>query len=64
MNSLSFKHYLDGYKYVGVGRDDGKTKGEFSAIFYNTLKFDVLKEKTFWLSETTDIISVGWDAAM
>ncbi len=60
--------YLDScftnYNYVGVGRDDGKKKGEYSAIFYNTDKFIVVKQSTFWLSETPDKISVGWDAAM
>ena len=59
-----FKDHLEGYEYVGVGRDDGKTKGEFSAIFYDTQKLDLLKEDTFWLSETPEKVSVGWDAAM
>ena len=52
------------YKYVGVGRDDGKTKGEYSAIFYNTEKFKVIKQGTFWLSESPKKVSVGWDASM
>lgn len=60
--------YLDSvfvdYGYIGVGRDDGKTKGEYSAIFYNKEKLQLLKEGTFWLSETPNEISVGWDAAM
>lgn len=60
--------YLDSsfanYKYVGVGRDDGKEKGEYSAVFYNGDKFKVLNHSTFWLSKTPDKISVGWDAAM
>ncbi|WP_242131398.1 endonuclease/exonuclease/phosphatase family protein [Aestuariivivens marinum] len=60
--------YLDSilvnYKYVGVGRDDGKIKGEYSAIFYNSNTFKVIKTETFWLSETPKKISVGWDAAM
>lgn len=55
---------LTNYAFVGVGRDDGKKKGEFSAIFYNTQKFKVLKEGTFWLSETPNKISIGWDASM
>lgn len=55
---------LADYKYTGVGRDDGKEKGEFSAIFYNTKSFKLLKSETFWLSETPETISVGWDAAM
>lgn len=58
--------YLDSvlvdYNYIGVGRDDGKTKGEFSAIFFNKEKFNILNEGTFWLSETPSKISVGWDA--
>ncbi len=58
------KAEMKNYKYVGVGRDDGKKAGEFSAIFYNNKEFKVLDEKTFWLSETPDEISVGWDAAM
>lgn len=55
---------LTDYKYVGVGRDDGKRQGEFSAIFFNTRKFKVIKSSTFWLSDTPEKISVGWDAAM
>lgn len=54
---------LDGYEYVGVGRDDGDTLGEYSAIIYRTQRFDLLFSKTFWLSETPDTPSLGWDAA-
>lgn len=60
--------YLDstlvGYNYIGVGRDDGKRKGEYAAIYYNKKKFKLLNTKTYWLSETPNSISVGWDAAM
>ncbi len=60
--------YLDSifteYNYVGVGRDDGKTKGEYSAIFYNKERLSILSEGTFWLSETPNKISIGWDASM
>ena len=45
---------LPGYTYIGVGRDDGKTKGEYSAIFYKKSKFELLKKGDFWLSPTTD----------
>ena len=55
---------LNGFSYVGVGRDDGQQKGEYSAIFYNSDKFKVLKTNTFWLSETPEKVSVGWDASM
>lgn len=54
---------LDGYEYVGVGRDDGDTLGEYSAIIYRTQRFDLFFSKTFWLSETPDTPSLGWDAA-
>ena len=52
------------YDYVGVGRDDGKIKGEFCAIFYDSTRYSVDNHSTFWLSETPDIVSVGWDAAL
>lgn len=55
---------LSDYKFIGVGRADGKLKGEFSPIFYDTTKFSVVEKSTFWLSEQSDIISVGWDAAL
>lgn len=53
---------LKDYKSVGVGRD-GENEGEFSAIFYNSKKISVENEATFWLSETPNEISKGWDAA-
>ncbi len=60
--------YLDSmlakHSYVGVGRDDGKQKGEYAPILFNTSNFKLLKNKTFWLSETPDKVSVGWDASM
>lgn len=55
---------LKDYSFVGIGREDGKTKGEYAAIFYNTNKFMPVTHGTFWLSKTPDKISVGWDAAL
>lgn len=55
---------LPEYGYVGVGRDDGASKGEYSAVFYLKEKFKLLESKTFWLSETPEEVSVGWDAAL
>ncbi|MCR4765879.1 MAG: endonuclease/exonuclease/phosphatase family protein [Bacteroidaceae bacterium] len=55
---------LPGYDYIGVGRDDGKTGGEFAAIFYRTDMFEVLDHGDFWLSTVTDKPNVGWDAAL
>ena len=61
-------HYIDDnidyLGYVGVGRDEGKEKGEFSALFYNKERFNIVQSNTFWLSETPEKISVGWDASM
>ena len=53
---------LPNYGFVGVGRDDGNNEGEYSAIFYNMNKFEVVESSTFWLSETPDKVSMGWDA--
>ena len=56
---------LPEYDYVGVGRTDGKTKGEYSPVFYRKDKFEVLDKGNFWLSETPDVPgSKGWDAAL
>lgn len=56
---------LPEYDYVGVGRTDGKTKGEYSPVFFLKEKFEVLEKGNFWLSETPDVPgSVGWDAAL
>ena len=53
---------LDGYSYIGVGRDDGKEKGEYSPIFYKTAKFKLLNSGHFWLSSNTTYPNKGWDA--
>jgi len=52
------------FDVVGVGRDDGKRKGEFSAIYYNNNRFVKRDGGTFWLSTTPDLPSKGWDAAL
>lgn len=54
---------LNGYSYIGVGRDDGKEEGEYSCIFYKKDKFIVVQQSTFWLSPTPDSVSFGWNAA-
>ncbi|HWK99752.1 MAG TPA: hypothetical protein VNQ55_07390, partial [Parapedobacter sp.] len=58
------KESLPGYAYVGIGRDDGKQAGEYSAIFFDTRKFRALEHGDFWLSEQTDFPNKGWDAAL
>ena len=52
-----------GYEYVGVGRENGKKEGEHMAIFWNKKSVSMLKWGTFWLSETPQKPSKGWDAA-
>jgi endonuclease/exonuclease/phosphatase family metal-dependent hydrolase len=54
---------LTEYSHVGVGRDDGKDGGEYSAIFYNNKKYQVINSGNFWLSPTPEKPSKGWDAA-
>ncbi|MBQ3207803.1 MAG: endonuclease/exonuclease/phosphatase family protein, partial [Bacteroidales bacterium] len=51
------------YDNVGVGRDNGKDKGEFMSIFWNKKTVKMVKWGTFWLSETPEKPSMGWDAA-
>ena len=56
---------LEGYAFVGVGRDDGKDKGEFSPVFYKKERFKLLDQGTFWISETPEKVGIkGWDAAL
>lgn len=60
---MDLSQSLTQYKYTGVGRDDGKTKGEYSAIFYDTTRLKLLQSATFWLSLTPEVPgSKGWDA--
>ena len=54
---------LPEFEWIGVGRDDGIQKGEFSPLFYNKNKFILVKHGTFWLSETPEKPSMGWDAS-
>ena len=56
------KKALPEYEFYGAGRDDGKEAGEHSAIFYRKNRFAVVKNGDFWLSETPDQPSKGWDA--
>ena len=54
---------LTEYGAIGVGREDGKEKGEYSPILYNKNKFTLIKSGYFWLSETPEKPGKGWDAA-
>ena len=55
--------HLPGYSFYGVARNDGPNTGESNAVFYKKSRFELLESTTFWLSETPDEVSVGWDAA-
>jgi len=59
--------YLDSalvdYQFIGVGRDDGKLKGEFMSIFYNDNKWKLIQDSTIWLSDQPQTVTKGWDAA-
>lgn len=55
---------LNRYNWFGVGRDDGKQKGEFTPIFYDSTKFNLIEGKNFWLSDTPEKPSKSWDAAL
>ena len=62
---VDLEERLPKFKYAGVGRDDGKTKGEYSAIFYDSTRLQLLETKTFWLSLTPELPgSKSWDAAI
>jgi endonuclease/exonuclease/phosphatase family metal-dependent hydrolase len=53
---------LPQYRYVGVASRDGKKSGNFSPIFYKPERVNLIKSNTFWLSETPNKPSMGWDA--
>lgn len=62
---MDMQRGLPQYKFVGVGRDDGKQGGEYSAIFYDTTRLQMLHTETFWLSEQPNVPgSKSWDAAI
>lgn len=55
---------VKGYRWIGVGREDGLEKGEFAPLFYNRKKWKLEDEGHFWLSQTPFRPSTGWDAAL
>lgn len=61
---LDVQKNMPGFEWFGVGRDDGEKGGEFSPVFYNKSKFILIESGTFWLSETPEKPSKGWDAAL
>ncbi|MBO4743853.1 MAG: endonuclease/exonuclease/phosphatase family protein [Bacteroidales bacterium] len=58
-----FQENCPDYQWVGVGREDGIHEGEHMSVFYDTLRVELKDWGTYWLSETPDVPSFGWDAA-
>lgn len=59
------KEHLHDYTLLGVGRDDGRRAGEFSAVLFKTERFEPVESGTFWLSETPDVPgSKSWDSSL
>ncbi|MDO5017222.1 MAG: endonuclease/exonuclease/phosphatase family protein [Porphyromonas sp.] len=54
---------LSDYRYIGVGRDDGKEEGEYAPLFYNTKRWQLKEGGYFWLSQDPEHPGIGWDAA-
>lgn len=58
------KTELPGFSAIGVGREDGKTTGEYAPVFYRKDRFEALESNTFWLSQYPDSVGfIGWDGA-
>lgn len=51
------------YGMAGVGRDDGEYGGEMMAVMYRKKRFELLETGNFWLSQTPEKVSKGWDGA-
>jgi endonuclease/exonuclease/phosphatase family metal-dependent hydrolase len=64
MQADFLREQLPAYGFVGSGRDDGKRGGEYSPIMYRRDRFDLLDSGQIWLSETPEVASKGWDAAL
>ena len=61
---LNMLSALPDYGSIGVGRDDGKEKGEYAPVFYKTEKFNLLQSGHFWMSSVTNTPNKGWDAVL
>ena len=61
---MYFDSVLTDFTHVGIGREDGREKGEYAPIFFNKKLFEHLEDSIFWLSPTPDKVSKGWDAAL
>ena len=65
VNQLEYiEKRLTMYSSIGVGRDDGNTAGEFAPVLFKKERFEITGSGTFWLSETPEEPSLGWDAVI
>lgn len=64
LGNLNGESDTETWGYYGIGREDGKKKGEFSPIFFRNADWELVSSKTYWLSETPDKPSIGWDAVL
>lgn len=55
--------HLPDYGRYGGDREDAVDRGEANAVFYRQDRFDLVEAQTFWLGETPDTVSLGWDGA-
>jgi endonuclease/exonuclease/phosphatase family metal-dependent hydrolase len=56
---------LKEYSSIGVGRGDGAKAGEMNPVFFRNDRFDMVRTKTFWLSETPEVPgSMAWGAGL
>ncbi|KXS16778.1 hypothetical protein M427DRAFT_30901 [Gonapodya prolifera JEL478] len=62
-NTTTAANVTDEWSYVGVGRDDGLTRGEYSPVIYRPRDFALIANRTLWLSQTPSVPSKGWDAS-
>ncbi|WP_068472396.1 endonuclease/exonuclease/phosphatase family protein [Saccharicrinis aurantiacus] len=63
-NQVDFiNHQLEAYNYIGIGREGAESVSEGVQIFYDTIKYKLIDTNTFWLSETPNELSKGWDAS-
>jgi endonuclease/exonuclease/phosphatase family metal-dependent hydrolase len=47
--------HLHGHRWIGVGRANGRRRGEYAPIFYRASRFSRLDRGTFWLSLQPDV---------
>lgn len=62
--NLNKENSIDEWTYFGVGRTDGKIEGEYAPILFKKSEWDIVDNRTTWLSESPEVPSRGWDAAL